>query len=77
MVLQVLKDFYENNTQKAILITGDGDFACLLDFLVDKKTFFRLLVPNKQYCSYLLRKRNLPTVYLETPRLVPHIRKDP
>lgn len=77
MVLQVLRDFYENNVQKAVLITGDGDFACLIDFLVAKQSFLRLLVPNKQYCSYLLRKRNVPTVFLENPRLIPYIRKDP
>lgn len=77
MVLQIVSDYYENNVTKAIVITGDGDFACILDFLKQKNTFYRLIAPNLAYSSYLLRKRNLPTVYLENPRLIPHIRKDP
>lgn len=77
IVLQAVSDFYEKKLTKAIMVTGDGDFACLIDFLQKKGVFHRLIAPNLQYTSYLLRKRNLPTVYLEAPRLLPHIRKDP
>jgi len=77
MVLQVVSDYYEQKLNKAILVTGDGDFACLIDFLCERNAFHRLIAPNIAYTSYLLRKRNLSTVYLEATRLVPHIRKDP
>ena len=39
---------------RAIIVTGDGDFACLFQFLVDKKKLFHVFVPNRQY-SQLLR----------------------
>ncbi len=77
MVLHTVSDFYENKLTKAVIVTGDGDFACLIDFLQKHSVFHRLIAPNLQYTSYLLRKRNLPIVYLENPRLIPHIQKDP
>ncbi len=77
MVLRTVSDFYERKLTKAILVTGDGDFACLVDFLRQKGALHCLIAPNLRYTSYLLRKRNLPTVYLGAPRLIPHIRKDP
>lgn len=77
MVLHAVSDFYEKKLRKAVIVTGDGDFACLIDFLQKQRVFHCLIAPNLQYTSYLLRKRNLPTVYLEAPRLIPHIRKDP
>lgn len=75
MVLQVTKDVYEKNASQVILVTGDGDFACLVDFLVERNCLSRILVPCKAYCSYLLRKRNLPLVFLENPRLCNRIKK--
>lgn len=75
MVLQVVKDIYEENASQIILVTGDGDFACLVDFLVERNCFDRILVPCKVYCSYLLRKRNVPLVFLENPRLRNRIKK--
>jgi len=34
------------NFEKAIIITGDGDFACLIEYFVKMKKLKRLLVPN-------------------------------
>ncbi len=42
---------------KAIIVSGDGDFFCLADFLHDKEKLAHILVPNKQY-SGLLRQFN-------------------
>jgi uncharacterized LabA/DUF88 family protein len=78
MVLHAVKDVYEKKASQVILVTGDGDFACLVDFLVEKKCLNRILVPNRNYCSYLLRKRNVPLVFLDSSRLQPRLqRKDP
>ncbi len=41
---------------KAIIVSGDGDFYCLVDYLIKKKKFFKLLIPNKKRFSSLLRK---------------------
>ncbi len=45
------------NYDKAIIVSGDGDFACLIDFLMDKNKLAKILVPNTRFSS-LLRKFN-------------------
>lgn len=41
------------NYEEAIIVTGDGDFACLLDFLEDKNKLKLLIAPNKKYSKLL------------------------
>ncbi len=65
LVIKAVSDQYEQPASQVILITGDGDFACLLDFFRQKSQLVTLLAPNKNYCSYLLKKRNIPIVFLE------------
>ena len=64
MVLQCVRDVYENATSQAVIVSGDGDFSCLIDFLDEKKLLRTMIAPNRKYCSYLLRKKNLPLVYM-------------
>ncbi|MBI2120459.1 MAG: NYN domain-containing protein [Parcubacteria group bacterium] len=45
---------FENFT-KAIIVSGDGDFACLVEYLRDKNKLERLIVPNKKRYSKLLK----------------------
>lgn len=40
---------------KAILVTGDGDFHCLADYLIKKNKLYKLLIPNQFSYSSLLR----------------------
>lgn len=42
--------------KKAIIITGDGDFHCLVEYLIGKKKLYKLLVPNQYGYSSLLRQ---------------------
>lgn len=65
LVIKCVSDYFESNSTKVVLVTGDGDFACLVDFLKEKECSTVLLAPNKQFCSYLLKKRNVVTVFLE------------
>ncbi len=44
------------NYKKAIIVTGDGDFHCLIDYLIKQKKLERLLIPNQKKYSALLRK---------------------
>lgn len=41
--------------QKAIIVSGDGDFYCLVEYLNKKNKLAKIMVPNKKYSS-LLRK---------------------
>jgi uncharacterized LabA/DUF88 family protein len=40
---------------KAVIVSGDGDFHCLAEYLVDNQKLEKIVVPNRYYSS-LLRK---------------------
>ena len=45
-----------NNFGTAVLVTGDGDFHCLIEFLDKKRKLKKLIIPNqKRYSSLLLK----------------------
>lgn len=41
---------------KAIIVTGDGDFHCLTQYLIKKNKLYKLLIPNQYSYSSLLRE---------------------
>ena len=45
------------NYDKALIVSGDGDFFCLVDYLLEKKKLLKLMVPNKSQFSSLYRKK--------------------
>ncbi len=45
------------NYHQAIIVTGDGDFHCLIEYLEGKGKLLKVLAPTKHYSS-LLRKFN-------------------
>jgi len=65
LVLQATRDAFESPDCKAVLVSSDGDFACLVRFLKSRSQFKMLISPD-QRCSYLLRKLYVPTLYLNT-----------
>lgn len=54
LVLQAMIDIQDYD--QAIIVTGDGDFACLVKYLYNKNKLKLLLVPNKKRYSVLLKK---------------------
>ena len=44
------------NYDEAIIVSGDGDFYCLVEYLASKKKLGRVIVPNRLKYSALLRK---------------------
>ena len=43
------------NYEKAVIVSGDGDFYCLVEYLEKNMKLGKIIVPNRQYSS-LLRK---------------------
>lgn len=41
------------NYDKAVIISGDGDFACLLEYLKDNDKLLHVLTPNNKYSKLL------------------------
>jgi uncharacterized LabA/DUF88 family protein len=56
LVLQTVIDCYENNFDKAVIITSDGDFYSLVKFLYQRKRISFVISPYKKTCSSLLKK---------------------
>lgn len=44
------------SNEKAIIVTGDGDFYCLVKYLKDQDKLLKLLIPDKNHYSSLFRK---------------------
>ncbi|MBI5360672.1 MAG: NYN domain-containing protein [Planctomycetes bacterium] len=44
------------NYDKAVIVTGDGDFFCLVEYLKKNDELLRLFIPDKKKFSSLLRK---------------------
>ncbi len=44
-----------DNYDKAIIVSGDGDFHCLIDYLINQDKLAHVMTPNKHY-SKLLRQ---------------------
>jgi uncharacterized LabA/DUF88 family protein len=42
------------NYDKAIIVSGDGDFACLLEFLENRGKLLHVLTPNYRYSKLLM-----------------------
>lgn len=56
LVLQATADMFEKQYDKAILVTGDGDFTCLAKFLNERNKLKVVLSPNHKKASVLLRR---------------------
>jgi len=53
LVLQAMIDF--NNYDEAVIVTSDGDFSCLVEYLEKAGKLERLLAASKGGCSRYLR----------------------
>ena len=69
LVLQATVDFYENKFNKAVLVSSDGDFACLVKFLHKHEKFDAVLSPrSEKKCSSLLKKLGVRITFLPEVR---------
>lgn len=53
LVLQAMIEY--SNYDKAIIVTGDGDFYCLAKYLIEHDKLDALMIPNKFKYSALLK----------------------
>ena len=54
LVLHTMIEY--QNYDKAVIVTGDGDFHCLIEYLKKQGKLERLLIPNRNKYSFLLRR---------------------
>jgi hypothetical protein len=52
-----MKKLYKKEEfNKIILVSGDGDYKMLVDFLIEENKFEKVLFPNRKYASSLYKK---------------------
>jgi len=66
LILQVMIE-YKNYT-KAIIISGDGDYLCVIKYLQEKNKLEKIIVPNIKCYSSLLRPYAYKIVDIELHR---------
>ncbi len=49
-----------NNFNKAVIVSGDGDFYCLIEHLLKINKLKKMLIPNQKRYSALLKKLSTP-----------------
>ncbi|MGZ5497785.1 MAG: NYN domain-containing protein, partial [Candidatus Aminicenantales bacterium] len=54
LVLHTMIEF--PNYDKALIVSGDGDFHCLVEYLLKEDKLLKLLIPNRHKYSSLFRK---------------------
>lgn len=54
-----------NNYDKAVIVSGDGDFKCLHEYLRQKKKLLRIIIPNSKSASTLLQEFRDYETFLE------------
>lgn len=55
LILQAMIEF--QNYDKAVIVTGDGDFYCLANYLLEQQKLGVLMVPNRHKYSALLKPK--------------------
>ncbi len=62
LVLHTMIEY--KNYDRALIVSGDGDFYCLIEYLKNQKKLLKLMIPNRNKYSSLLRKFGADIVYM-------------
>ena len=56
IVFEAMKTLIENKDfDRIVLVSGDGDYKKLVDYLISKDKFEKILFPNKEFASSLYK----------------------
>ena len=57
IIFSIMKRLYKNEKfNKIILVSGDGDYKMLIDFLIAESRLEKILFPNKKFASSLYKE---------------------
>ncbi len=57
IIFHIMKKLYKKEDfNKIILISGDGDYKLIIDFLIEENKFEKILFPNRKYRSSLYKE---------------------
>ena len=57
IIFHIMKKMYKKeNFGKILLVSGDGDYKMLVDFLIEEDRFEKILFPNRKFASSLYKR---------------------
>jgi len=57
IIFHIMKKLYQKEDfDRIVLVSGDGDYRMLVDFLIEEGRFEKILFPNRKYASSLYKK---------------------
>lgn len=57
IIFLAMKKLYKKEPfHKVVLVSGDGDYKMLVDFLIEEKRFAKILFPDRKFASSLYKK---------------------
>ncbi len=57
IIFHIMKKIYrKEHFEKIVLVSGDGDYKLLVDFLIEEKRFEKILFPDRRRASSLYKK---------------------
>jgi uncharacterized LabA/DUF88 family protein len=72
IIFDIMKRIYKKEVfDKIVLVSGDGDYKMLVDFLIEENKFKKILFPNKDFASSLYKK--ITRVYFDYLINIKHI----
>lgn len=79
IVFSVMKRIAEQEDfDKVVIVSGDGDYIKMIDYLIKKKRFEKILFPNKKFASSLYNRYGSEHFdYLENPEIKAKIKRAP
>jgi uncharacterized LabA/DUF88 family protein len=64
LVLKSVSDFYTKSFDNCIIVSGDGDFGCLVEFMQKNNAISQVIAPDQEKCSILIRNKNVDITFL-------------
>jgi len=79
IIFYIMKKMYKKELfNEIVIVSGDGDYKMLVDFLIKEKRFKKILFPNKQFASSLYKRlSNRYYDYLGNEAVKAKIKKGP
>lgn len=56
IVFEMMKSLIEEGFDRIVLVSGDGDYKKVVDYLIKKEKFAKILFPNMKFASSLYKK---------------------
>ena len=75
LVLHAMVEYQKYD--KALIVTGDGDFYCLVDYLIKQDKLLKLMIPGEKKFSSLYRKVMSHIVFMNNLKEKLEYRKAP